>query len=255
MSVSMKQMSTLQKLQSVLEEDIRGGTLEEAVDSISLFMTRLKFTKMIQQYELFKLAMDRPGHIVELGVYKGESFFHWAHFLEMYNMGERITRVIGFDNFEGFANLSDKDKTALNQQENSPLAVKEGGFNPGSRAYDRLLELAEVFEADHFVPQRKRLEIIKGDIRESVPQYVKDNPGLRISLLHLDCDVYEPTLVGLQYLYPLVVPGGVVILDEYGQDKFAGESAAFDEYFGNNRPKLTKSHLNSNPSAWFVKEG
>lgn len=105
------------------------------------------------------------------------------------------------------------------------------------------------------MPGKKRLEIVRGDIATTVPEYVRANPGLRISLLHLDCDLYEPTLVALKHLYPLVVAGGVVILDEYGQSKFAGESAAFDEYFGDRRPVLQKSHLISNPSGWFVKEG
>ena len=95
----------------------------------------------------------------------------------------------------------------------------------------------------------------RGTSAETVPRYIEENPGLRISLLHLDCDLYEPTMAGLKHLYPLVVPGGVVILDEYGQEKFPGESAAFDEYFGKDRPKLIKSSLVSNPSGYFVKEG
>ena len=103
-------------------------------------------------------------------------------------------------------------------------------------------------------PKKKRLELVVGDVTETVPKYVEEHPGLRISLLHLDVDLYEPTLVGLKHLYPLVVPGGVVILDEYGHEKFAGESAAFDEYFGDCRPKDEKSRLVSNPSAYFIKE-
>ncbi|MGZ7033099.1 MAG: TylF/MycF/NovP-related O-methyltransferase, partial [Thermoanaerobaculia bacterium] len=142
-----------------------------------------------------------------------------------------------------------------NRSESGEYAIKAGGFHPGQRSYERLAKLVELFEKDHFVPSRPRIELVKGDIRETVPKYVKDNPGLRISTLLLDCDVYEPTLVGLKYLFPLVVSGGLVILDEYAQEKFAGESAAFEEYFGSRRPKVMKSHLNSNPSAYFIKEG
>ena len=245
-------MTVFDKYKSVLLKNLED--IDDFMPYIGTFQSRLWFTKMIQQYELFKLAVDRPGHIVELGVYHGESYFHWARLVEAFNMGERETKVIGFDSFSGFTSIHDKDKTALNQAEQGPLAIKPGGFNAGERAYRRIAELVEIFEADHFVPQKKRLELIKGDIAETVPDYVRRNPGLRIALLHLDCDLYEPTLVGLKHLYPLVVPGGVVILDEYGQTKFAGESAAFDEYFADRRPVLHKSHLVSNPSAWFVKE-
>lgn len=245
-------MTVFDKYKSVLLKNLED--IDDFMPYIGAFQSRLWFTKMIQQYEIFKLAVDRPGHIVELGVYHGESFFHWARLVEAFNMGERETRVIGFDSFSGFTSIHDKDKTALNQSEQGPLAIKRGGFNAGDRAYQRISELIDIFEADHFVPQKKRLELVKGDIVQTVPDYVRRNPGLRIALLHLDCDLYEPTLIGLEHLYPLVVPGGVVILDEYGQSKFAGESTAFDEYFANRRPVLRKSHLVSNPSAWFVKE-
>jgi hypothetical protein len=244
-------MSVFDQYRDVLKRHL--DDIDSFMPYIATFQSRLWFTKMIQQYEIFKLAADRPGHIVELGVFHGESFFHWARLVEALNMGERETRVIGFDSFSGFTSIHERDKTALNQQEQGPLAIRAGGFNAGERAFQRVSELAEIFEADHFVPQKKRLEIVKGDIVQTVPDYVKRNPGLRIALLHLDCDLYEPTLTGLKHLYPLVVPGGVVILDEYGQSKFSGESAAFDEYFGNRRPALHKSRLVSNPSAWFVK--
>jgi len=216
------------------------------------------FTKMLEQYELYKKAQNLPGHIVELGVYRGESFFNWARFLEAYNMGERETRVIGFDNFEGFTHINIKDKSLVNRDKTSlkhEHGVKVGGFNPGQRAYERVMELVDVFESDHFVPQKKRLEIVKGDILKTIPKYVKKHPGLRISLLHLDCDLYEPTLCALKHLYPLVVSGGVVILDEYAQEKFSGESAAFDKYFGDSRPVVYKSSLVSNPSGYFIKKG
>lgn len=245
--------NTHDRLRDLLKEELAAA--DDFTKYISIFQSRILFTKMIQQYEIFKLALNRPGHIVELGVYYGESFFHWARFLEMFNMGERETKVIGFDTFSGFPEISDKDRTLENQREQSDVAVRSGGFNAGERSAQRIEKLIEIFEDDHFVPQKKRLEVVKGDICETVPRYVRDNPGLRISLLHLDCDLYEPTMAGLKHLYPLVVPGGVVILDEYGQDKFPGESAAFDEYFAGNRPNLIKSHLVSNPSGYFIKEG
>lgn len=248
-------MNVYEKLLDVLRKD--SDNMTELMPYIGIFQNRLVFTKMLVQYEIYKKAMSVPGHIVELGVYRGESFFNFARFLEAHNMGERDSRVIGFDNFAGFTEVNQKDVSAANR-DSASLAnehgVKVGGFNPGNRAYERIMELVEIFEADHFVPQKPRLEIVKGDILETVPKYVKDHPGLRISILNLDCDMYEPTLCGLKHLYPLVSPGGVIILDEYGQEKFAGESAAFDEYFGGKRPKLTKTNLVSNPSAFFIKE-
>ena len=88
---------TINKLKNVLLENI--DQIDDLMPYIMTFSNRLWYTKMIQQYEIWKLSSNVPGHVVELGVHFGESFFHWAKFVEIYNMGERETRVIGFDTF------------------------------------------------------------------------------------------------------------------------------------------------------------
>ena len=89
----------------------------------------------------------------------------------------------------------------------------------------------------------------------TVPAFVAAHPGLRIRLLNLDCVLYEPTLVGLRHLYPLVVEGGVVLLDEYGFEQFPDESRAVEEYFGNAMPVIRKFPFYSNPGGYLVKRG
>src|SRR5262249_30907245 len=75
----------------------------------------------------------------------------------------------------------------------------------------------------------RNVKLVRGDICETVPRFVEENPHLRISLLNLDTDIYEPAKVILKYLYPLMVRGGILILDDYGT--FPGETMAVDEYF------------------------
>lgn len=62
------------------------------------------------------------------------------------------------------------------------------------------------------------------------PKFVEENFGLRISLLYFDIDLYRPTLVGLQNLFPRVVWGGVVIFDEYRVPEWSGKSNAIEVY-------------------------
>ncbi|MBK5245369.1 MAG: dTDP-6-deoxy-L-hexose 3-O-methyltransferase, partial [Eubacteriaceae bacterium] len=56
-----------------------------------------------------------------------------------------------------------------------------------------------------------------------------NNPHLKISLLNLDTDIYEPAVTILEHLWPRIVRGGVLILDDYGT--FPGETKAVDDYF------------------------
>jgi hypothetical protein len=76
----------------------------------------------------------------------------------------------------------------------------------------------------------ENVELIQGDICSTVPAYVRDHPELRISLLHVDVDVYRPTKVALEQLFEKVVPGGLIVLDDYGT--VAGETQAVDEFLG-----------------------
>ena len=55
-------------------------------------------------------------------------------------------------------------------------------------------------------------ELIQGDITDTIPAYIDKHPYLKIPLLHIDVDIYEPTLVGLKYLYDRVVMGGLLCL-------------------------------------------
>ena len=70
--------STVEKLKNTLIENL--DQIDDWMPYVMTFSNRLWFTKMIQQYEIWKLSQDVPGHVVELGVHFGESFLHFAKF-------------------------------------------------------------------------------------------------------------------------------------------------------------------------------
>jgi predicted O-methyltransferase YrrM len=76
---------------------------------------------------------------------------------------------------------------------------------------------------------RRQVELVAGDICETVPAYCEAHPEMRFSIINLDTDIYEPACVILEYLYPRLQSGGILILDDYG--KFPGETKAVDDYF------------------------
>ena len=222
---------------------------QDVLENFMLFFRRVNFAKHLAHIEIFNKTIDLPGSVVELGVFKGASFMTFLKLCDIHCAGDTLKKVIGFDTFSGFVGIDKKDG-----KENKKRDLKKGGFN--AQNFLQVLEGAiELERSDSFIPRFSRVELIKGNVIETVPKYVQANPGLRISLLHLDMDLYEPTKVALEYLYPKVVSGGVVLLDEYGMAGFPGESAAFDEYFGNHRPVLKKFPFISTPGGYFVKQG
>ncbi|MEZ4798719.1 MAG: TylF/MycF/NovP-related O-methyltransferase [Flavobacteriales bacterium] len=183
-----------------------------------------RFAKFLSHYELFKLTNDLPGDVVECGVFKGASFARFAGFRDL--LGNDYSRkIIGFDIFGEFPSTAFDD-----DQKYRDGFINEAGSS--SITPDQLMEVLKNKKVD------KNIELIAGDICQTVPQYVKDNPHLKISLLNLDTDIYEPAVAILEHLWPRIVKGGVLILDDYGT--FPGETKAVDEYFKDKNVEIKK---------------
>lgn len=244
-----------QPLDDVVEQRLVAFFEKNSIDArlilrnFPLYVRRVTMKRFLAHYELFRQVVDLPGDIVELGVYRGTTLLQWANFLECRNIGDRTRRVIGFDNFRGFRALDPEDGPP-----NVAAGKVPGGFD--STDLERQLdELIEIFDLDRFIPQKPRVHVVKGDIEQTVPRFVQEQPGTRISLLHFDCDVYAPTLCGLRSLWPLVVSGGIVVFDEYGIEPWAGESQAADRFFAEigYKPSWRKFDWHATPGAYLIK--
>lgn len=195
-----------------------------------------RFSKLLAHYELYKKILNLPGDIVECGLFQGNSFFRFAHFRNLLE-SENSRKLIGFDTFDSFPETEYKeDKKYL---ENFISAAGEKSVS--------LDELIEIMKYKNI----KNYEFIKGDINFTVPKYCKDNAHQKISLLHIDTDVYEPAVTILENMYEKVVKGGILIFDDYGV--FPGETKAVDEFFKNKKEIIQKLSLGSNPS-FVIKE-
>jgi hypothetical protein len=98
--------------------------------------------------------------------------------------------------------------------------IKESGGNSISKE-----KLMDFFQKTN---SNENVELVKGDVSETIPEYLNNNPQLKISLLNIDVDLYKPTFDCLKYLYDKVVKGGVIILDDY--NGFPGATKAIDEF-------------------------
>jgi len=218
----------------------------EISNNFSIYTRRIFLKRFVAHYELFRQTLDLPGDVVEPGVYRGASLMTWANLLEIHNMGDRQKQVFGFDNFSGFTEVAPEDG-----KEDESVGKVVAGFD--SESFEDILEDAiSIFDNDRFIPYKPRIVLVKGDIETTIPEFVENNPGLRISFLHFDCDMYKPTKVALEHLWPLVVPGGIVAFDEYAIRPWQGESNAVDEYF-EGRVKIRKFPWSPNPGGYIIK--
>ncbi|MCP4213850.1 MAG: dTDP-6-deoxy-L-hexose 3-O-methyltransferase [bacterium] len=190
--------------------------LTAPVNRISKFATHL---------ELFRRVSGLAGDIVECGVFKGVSLSRFIKFRSLFE-NDYSKKIIAFDTFGEFPEAgyeADKRKREL--------FIEETG---GGKSLSRQ-ELIHVLEKLNLY---RNIHLVEGDILETLPAYGKENPHLKISLLHIDVDLYEATKVCLEELFPLVVRGGIVILDDYGA--FAGANKAIDDYFEDREVRIQK---------------
>ena len=196
----------------------------DAVKHFPVLARRQWLKRFFAHIEFFKQTLDVPGDIAELGVYRGLGLMTWANLLEAYAIGDRTKVVWGFDNWAGFTGFSPEDGAV---EEHAQKVI--GGFDP-SGFRSELEEAIAIFDRDRFIPWKKRVELVDGPIEETVPHFVQQNPGVRFSLVHFDCDLYAPTKAALDALWPHVSRGGVLLFDEYAIRDWPGETQAVDEF-------------------------
>lgn len=98
-----------------------------------------------------------------------------------------------------------------------------------------------------------RLHYVKGKVEDTIPSSPDGvQAPERIALLRLDTDWYESTRHEMVHLYPRLVPGGVLIIDDYGH--WQGSRKAVDEYFAENGPPLLLNRIDD-PGRLAVKTG
>lgn len=229
-----------------LKEQAKYST-EDMLRHFPAYVMRRDIPRFLAHYELFKLVVDLPGCIVDLGVYRGASFFTFSNLMESFCPFDRSRKVFGFDHFAGLTQFSDKDG-----RKDDGVAKVEGGYKA---TREEIEALVEIHNSDNMIPGTKRCILVDGDIKDTLPKFLEQNPGLKIALLHFDMDLYEPTRIAMEALYPLVLKGGVVCFDEYGLVPWGGETTAVDEYFARHgdAPVIKKFNFTQTPHGYFIK--
>jgi len=202
-------------------------------DNPFLFANRITVTESIARYELYKKIINISGAIVECGVHNGNNLLFFSHLSSILEPFAINRRIIGFDTFEGFDSIKDQD----------PDDISNDNFDNVN--LDALNDAIELYDMNRAAGHMKKTEIVKGDAVETIEEYVVNNPHLTIALLYLDFDIYQPTKIALEKLFPLVSKGGIVAFDEFNYDKFPGETLAVKEYFKINDIKLERFYFDS----------
>ena len=170
-------------------------------------------------FQVERLKRDRvAGDFAELGVYKGES----AKILHLMDPSRTFHL---YDTFEGF-----KEEDLKNETGEAATYTTRNFADTSLEAVKRYLG-----EEGRFVYHAGRFEKLDSwtigqldNLNLSTVQ-PSNRPTAQLALVNLDADLYNPTKAGLEYFYPLLSPGGVIIVHDCNH-KWPGIQRAIGEF-------------------------
>lgn len=208
------------------------GNHVDRLHTFTKFVPRADLSRFLVKDRLFNQVLDVHGYIVECGVFLGGGLMSWAQLSSIHEPLNHVRRVVGFDTFEGFAAIHEKDAGA------SPEHAAPGGLK--APVFDELRESIRLYDLGRPIGHIPRVELVKGDALKTIPAYVKENPHLVVALLYLDFDLYEPTKAAIQAFRPLMPKGSIIAFDELNQKAWPGETIATHEVLGISNLRLRR---------------
>ena len=120
----------------------------------------------------------------------------------------------------------------------SPRNPKKGDWDHTNEDYVKYNLKKVGFDEKDFI----KIQFIKGYFNES---FLNNQDLIKeISLLHLDCDLYKSYKESLEFMYPKVVQNGIIVFDEYlDQKNFPGAIKAIDDFFGQKIQDIQKCDI------------
>ncbi len=184
--------------------------------------------KLVAHYELFKKVKHVDGAIIKCGITADEGFMRFTLIMDIvsspYNQ-----KMVAFQRCDSFF------EEEINSDGEVILKVKTQEENEISYEHPTLLKKG----------LKHKVEFVPGAVCDSIPAYLIENPELKIAMLTIDLDDYEGTLTTLEFFYPRLVQGGILILDNYYKN--LEEKSAVDRYFHPAGPGIKNFMVNKGP--------
>lgn len=192
-------------------------------------MTSAERLNALCQAVRYVSANGIAGDVVECGVWRGGSTLAVAHMLHAAGDTERTLWM--YDTFEGMSAPTVHDRDPSGASARDLLQNERKSADSVLWCCASLDDVKQNMQTASY--PSSRIRFVQGKVEETLSVTVPD----KIALLRLDTDWYESTKAEMEVLFPRLVPGGVLIIDDYGH--WQGARKAIDEYLAtHNVPML-----------------
>jgi O-methyltransferase len=173
--------------------------------------TMLGYDRLFNIYQLLLDIINRnksPFKVLEIGVYRGGTSYFIAKLFDKLNIKD--VQMFSIDTFEGH---SSKDVEV------------EGKHVPGK------FSKTDYSDISQYLSEFKFVKVLKNRIQDVIDIFANE----MIDFIHLDTDLYSPTIFSLNYFSNKIKKGGVIIVDDYYKSSCPGIIQAIDEFIAKDK--------------------
>jgi O-methyltransferase len=163
-------------------------------------------------FGLLEPALALPGNVAECGVWQGSTLIPTGLFVRRRGPAKR---VMGFDSFQGLDQTVSRD---VELGGDADPRKRVGGFS--NTSYEAVAQRVRQFGLSGTVT------LAPGYFQDTLPRHADS----RFCFVHLDCVIYESYRQCLEFFFPRMVTGGIMLLDEYKDPTWPGCTQAVDEF-------------------------
>ena len=197
---------------------------DELFANLSLFISRQNLSQILFVHEMYQQIVGVHGVIMEFGVRWGRNLALYESLRGIYEPFNHNRKIIGFDTFEGFPSVDEKDGNAD--------IIGVGAYNVTQNYDEYLAKILDYHEQESPISHIKKYELVKGDAVQSIHEYLDRNPHTIVSFAYFDFDIYEPTRACLEAIRDRLTKGTVIGFDELNNRDYPGETLALKEVLG-----------------------
>ena len=204
-------------------------TARDVIKSYPVYVGYIALARHLALYELYKKIADLPGHIAEVGTFRGSSLVFFGKLIRLFEPHNN-TQAHGFDWFEGMKPAGDDN-------------FSEAGNWVGDYAHLRKLVALQGLEDSVIVHQM--------DVTKDLAAFMEKHRAMRFKIVFIDCGVRDVISASLECLWPRLVPGGILIMDHYNTEVSPNESELTEQCVGDRR--LMQLPFARQPTVYVVK--
>jgi O-methyltransferase len=190
-------------------------------DKVYYTKRRVRFYNTMQ---LFLQSIELEGAMIECGCFRGLSSFMMCGYLKALHPKFSGKDFFIVDSFEGLSEPTKEDDLEQGANQNPRFFAGAGTFATSmDHVRNVLLGFPEV-------------QLYKGWI----PEVLQDLPDVKYRFVHIDVDLYQPIKAALEYFHARLVPGGMIVIDDYGSLFWPGAKLAVEEFCSTNCVQFLK---------------